>query len=87
MKLIPLEEVQNIFQQMDWTPLSISQAKDDINSMRTIDPIATIDKMIEEESKDNQEYTVYTLEELKSRILLAQKEYPWRLVTPSGVIN
>lgn len=38
----------NIFQQMDWTQLSISQATDDINSLQTIDPIEIIDAMIEE---------------------------------------
>lgn len=38
MTYIKLEDVMKILHQMDWTPLSISQATDDINSIPSIDP-------------------------------------------------
>ena len=44
---IKLEDVQNILHQMDGTPLSISQATDDINSLPSINPESIIEEMID----------------------------------------
>ena len=52
MTYIKLEDVMKILHQMDWTPLSISQATDDINSLPSINPESMIEEMIEKENSD-----------------------------------
>mgnify|MGYP003514851686 FL=1 len=47
MTYIKLEDVQKILHQMDGTPLSISQATDDINSLQSISPESMIEEMID----------------------------------------
>mgnify|MGYP006394035275 FL=1 len=68
---IKLEDVQNILHQMDGTPLSISQATDDINSLPTIDPEKIIEEMIEKENSDWK--SIYNEKELILLFAILQK--------------
>lgn len=65
-KLIPLEEVEKIFNKYNIS--TENGIREKILSLPTIDPIEEIDEMIEEWKWWNSDYSWNYLEELKSRL-------------------